>query len=1125
MYRKLIYKNIKFKVLFQYACFALIGLTLISCGSDGKSPPDASPPPTPAPIDNHTNRAKPDLTISLVSSKSIIVSSGETFNLTVIVRNNGSRSNNPTKLIYYRSATNDISFSDFAIASDDVSRLAPNGTSDEKVSIISHSSSVMYYGACVVAVTGETNTDNNCSESIAIRVMPADLVVAAFNSNKLAISSGEKFNLTAVIRNSGTGSSKATRLTYYRSDDVTITASDDALGEYDILELFTGNSSNDNFIVTGHSAGTKYYGACVESVAGETTTDNNCSESIAIRVLPADLVVAAFNSNRSAISSGEKFNLTAVIRNNGTGSSKATRLTYYRSDDSIITASDDALGENEIGELATGNNSNDNFIVTGHSAGTKYYGACVESVAGETTTDNNCFSSVVITVLPADLVVESLRSSKTTISSEEEINLTAAIRNNGAGSSKATKLTYYRSDDVTITASDDLLGTNEIAGLASGSSSNNNLIVAGHSAGTKYYGACVESVAGETTTDNNCFSSVAITVAPVDLAVESFNSNKLAISSGEEINLDVIIRNQGGVTSARSILAYYRSDNGNFGNNDFIFIASVSSLDPNSTINRSRRITGHSVGTKYYRACIEAVLGETTTDNNCSETIAIRVLPADLVAESFSSSKIAIQSGEEINLTAVVRNNGTGSSKATRLTYYRSDDNIITASDDALGENEIVELTAGSSSNENLIIAGHSVGTKYYGACVASVAGETTTDNNCSGSIAIRVLPVDLVVSTFSSSKIAIKTGEEINLTAIIGNQGEATSAPSFITYHRSDNSDFSLNNSAISIDSVSSLAPVATINKSRIVAGHSEGTKYYRACITAVPGETTTDNNCSDSITIRVLPADLVVATFSSSKTAINSGEEINLDGIIRNQGGVTSATSSLTYHRSDSNSISLNNSVISIDSVSSLAPDSTTNISEKITGHSAGTKYYGICIAFLADETRDHNCSESIAIRVLPADLVVDTFNSSKAEINSGEEINLTAIVRNNGTGSSKATKLTYYRSDDNTITASDDALGENEVGGLAVSSSSNDNLIIAGHSAGTKYYGACVASVPGETTTDNNCFGNIEIRVLPADLVVATFNSSKTEINSGEEINLTAIVRNNGTGSSKATKLTLL
>ena len=1122
MYRKLIYKNIKFKVLFQCACFALIGLTLISCGADSKSPPNAAPAPTPAPIDNHTNRVKPDLAVSLVSSKSIIVSSGEAFNLAAIVRNNGSRSNNPTKLIYYRSANNNISFNDFAVASDDVSRLVPNSTSDEKASIISHSAGTMYYGACVESVAGETTTDNNCSESIAIRVLPADLVVESFNSNKPAISSSEKFNLTAVIRNNGTGSSKATRLTYYRSDDSIITANDDALGKNEIGELATGNSSNDNFIVTGHSAGTKYYGACVESVAGETTTDNNCSESIAIRALPADLVVESLNSNKPAISSGEKFNLTAVIRNNGIGSSKATRLTYYRSDDSIITASDDALGENEVGELAAGNSSNDNFIVTGHSAGTKYYGACIESVVGETTTDNNCFSSVVITVLPADLAVVSLRSSKITINSGEEINLTAVIRNNGTGSSKATRLTYYRSDDNTITTSDYSLGTNEITGLAVGSSGNDNLIVAGHSAGIKYYGACVESVVGEINANNNCFSSVVITVAPVDLVVDTFSS-KTEINSGEEINLDGIIRNQGGVTSVPSILTYYRSDNSNFGNNDFIFIASVISLAPDSTTNISRKITGHSEGTKYYGICITAVPGETTTDNNCSDSIAIRVLPADLAAESFSSSKTAIQSGEEINLTAIVRNNGIGSSKATRLTYYRSDDNIITTSDDELGENEIVELTAGNSSNDNFIVTGHIVGTKYYGFCVASVAGETTTDNNCSESIAIRVLPVDLVAGAFSSSKIAIKTGEEINLTAIIGNQGEATSAPSFITYHRSDNSDFSLNNSTISIDSVISLAPVATINKSRIVEGHSARTKYYRACITAVPGETTTDNNCSDSITIRVLPANLVVATFNSSKTAINSGEEINLDGIIRNQGGVTSATSSLTYHRSDSNSISLNNNVISIDSVSSLAPDSTTNISEKITGHSAGTKYYGICIAFLADETRDHNCSESIAIRVLPADLVVDTFNSSKAEINSGEEINLTAIVRNNGTGSSKATKLIYYRSDDNTITASDDALGEDEIGGLAASSSSNDNLIITGHSAGTKYYGACVASVPGETTTDNNCFGNIEIRVLPADLVVATFNSNKREISSGEEINLTAIVRNNGTGSSKATKLT--
>ena len=825
--------------------------------------------------------------------------------------------------------------------------------------------------------------------NIEIRVLPADLVVGNFSSSKTEISSGETLNLTASVRNNGTGSSKATKLLYYRSDDNTITASDDSLGTSEITELADGSSSNDNLIIAGHSAGTKYYGACVASVPGETTTDNNCFGNIEIRVLPADLVVDTFNSNKTEINSGETLNLTAVIRNNGTGSSKATNLTYYRSDDNTITASDDALREDAIVGLAVDSSSNANLIIAGHSTGTKYYGACVESVPGETTTDNNCFSSIEIRVLPSDLVVDTFNSSKTEINSGETLNLTASVINNGTGSSKATKLTYYRSDDNTITASDDALGGYNIIGLAAGSSSNDNLIITGHSAGTKYYGACVASVPGETTTDNNCFSSTEI-----------------------------------------------------------------------------------------------------------------RVLPADLVVDTFNSSKIEIKEGETLNLTAVIRNNGTGSSKATKLTYYRSDDNTITASDDALGEDAIGGLAVGSSSNENLIIAGHSTGTKYYGACVASVPGETTTDNNCFSSIEIRVLPADLVVESFSPNQTIISSAETFSFTAVIRNNGGTTTSPTTLSYYGSRGNNIFNELHLRANDNVASLPPDSTTAiTTSLIAQIDQQSWNYGLCVGVVAEEVRTNNNCSNTIKIDIVLPDLIVSSFNTSETTIFAGQWFTLTALVDNIGaGKTSAIkgvndTQVTFYRQDvADSTNNRQDIISktLDIINAGASDVTA--SATIIGHSAGTKYYTACVSTYEEAVTTNNCSNSIAVSIAPIDLFI---SGIKVEYSSGisvitvkpnEIINFKGSfekkggdARGDGTLLGYDVVIKFYRSNDSNITTSDTQLATKTIRSVVYEGRtgfSSPYISISGHSFGTKYYGFCIEPVAGEVNTSNNCSTGIPI-----------------------------------------------
>ena len=84
----------------------------------------------------------------------------------------------------------------------------------------------------------------------------------------------------------------------------------------------------------------------------------------------------------------------------------------------------------------------------------------------------------------------------------------------GAGQSAATTLRYYRSTDATISMADTEVGTGAVGALAAAGTSDESIsLTAPLTAGTYYYGACVDRVSGESNTQNNCSNAVALTLS------------------------------------------------------------------------------------------------------------------------------------------------------------------------------------------------------------------------------------------------------------------------------------------------------------------------------------------------------------------------------------------------------------------------------------------------------------------------------------------------------------------------------------------------------------------------------------------------------------------------------------
>ena len=130
------------------------------------------------------------------------------------------------------------------------------------------------------------------------------------------------------------------------------------------------------------------------------------------------------------------------------------------------------------------------------------------------------FDAVVVpTVNKPDLVVQSPRVSKGTLSPGESFTLSATVRNSGSGGAAGTTLRYYRSTNSTISGSDTQVGTDAVGSLNANSGGVESITLSAPTTpGTYYYGACVGTVSNEADTTNNCSTAVTVTVRnPADV--------------------------------------------------------------------------------------------------------------------------------------------------------------------------------------------------------------------------------------------------------------------------------------------------------------------------------------------------------------------------------------------------------------------------------------------------------------------------------------------------------------------------------------------------------------------------------------------------------------------------------
>ena len=160
----------------------------------------------------------------------------------------------------------------------------------------------------------------------------------------------------------------------------------------------------------------------------------------------------------------------------------------------------------------------------------------------------------------------------------------------------------------------------------------------------------------------------------------------------------------------------------------------------------------------------------------------------------------------------------------------------------------------------------------------------------------------DLVVKGLQANRLQAVPGALVRLSAVVENLGISTGyAPeTAVTWCRASRSGCS------SSVGVPSSVPHLESNGRALVSTSfklpsARGSYSYRACVSSTWGETLTENNCSETVTVEVGVVDLQFS-MSLSTYSVQAGAEVEIKGVVRNRGTLPSSTGRLHFVTRDS-------------------------------------------------------------------------------------------------------------------------------------------------------------------------------------------------------------------------------
>ena len=715
-----------------------------------------------------------------------------------------------------------------------------------------------------------------------------DLVVGQPTVSQSTLAPGGSFTLSATAANNGAGSAAATTLRYYRSTNATITTSDTEVGTDSVSALGANQSSAESITLTAPSSpGTYYYGACVEAVTGESSSDNNCSTAVSITVQqstePPGQTTYSVGEDIPTLPTGSWYPDTVL------GSGGGASVVISGGKTTITFGNGGAIREDGITYtcVAAGGCTVEGRRVTGGT---------IQTSGGEQTPPS---------AQQPDLVVQQPTVSQSTLAPGENFTLSATVANNGAGSAAATTLRYYRSTNATITTRDTEVGKDSVGALGSNQSSAESIsLTAPSSPGTYYYGACVEAVTGESSSNNNCSAAVSLTVQQTPVVPTpshpfiywtDHQTDKIHRANLDGSNVQDLVTKglnfPGGIALDVAGGKMYWS-------NQAAAKIQCANLDGSNIENL---VTGlrepfdialDIVGGKMYwtdwgtnkiqRASLNGSNIEdlVTTGLETPLGIALDVAAGKMYWTDNGTNKIQRANLDGSNVQDLVTRGletpggialdvaggkmywtNSGAAKIQRANLDGSNiEDLVTRTQGLMDPWDIALDVAGGKMYWTDTGTGKIQRANLDGSNIEDLVTRTQGLMDPWG-IAIAIPASqqpspqpDLVLEAVQAVPTTVAPGEKFRLYATLKNQGTAQSAATTVRYYRSTDNVISTTDTQLGTGNRNPLAPNDTLRRYlSITAPTTPGTYYYGVCVDSVTNESNTTNNCSAAVTVTV--------------------------------------------------------------------------------------------------------------------------------------------------------------------------------------------------------------------------------------------------------------------------------
>lgn len=1121
----------------------------------------------------------PDYIPENLSVSNSTVSPEETIALSVFAKNqgNGAGPINSKGKAYF-STDNVLDNSDIEIGLDDIEPLDPGQFTPENEAVTIPASAPLGIAYIIYKVDAnneiEESNENNNITAIQINVVGTpDLRVRQPAVSNDVLEEGETFNAQARVRNSGSAYAGISRMGYYLSVDDVFDVGDVFLGELIYPDLAAGTASplltKSLTIPLGTTTGIYHliFRADYLGQVAESNENNNFAViSLTINSLEPDLVAINPGVSPANVNPGESTTASVRINNIGNKNANASKVGIYFSDNTILDAGDQFLGETNVSALGSGDFSDESLLVNipvGTLPGIYYiifYADYLDKVAESNEANNAAIASVFVNEPKPDLILQSPSLNPSSLHAGDNTTLTVRVNNIGDGNAASSKTGYYLSNDNILDGTDVFLAESDINPLAAGAFQDESIVLnipAGTTPGIYYIMMWADylNTNAESNEPNNGASVIlSVNVQSPDLIGQNASINPDVLQAGDNTTASVRIRNIGNGNAIPTKVGFYLSADNSLGPlDDLLGESSVAALGPGTFQDVSKALNipvGTAPGTYFLMIKADYLEEEAESNENnnvTSVSLTIVVHEPDLIGQNASLNPDILFPGENATISVRVRNIGNRDAIPTKVGYYLSADNNLGPLDDFLGESSIVALTAGNYEDvsKQLTIPGGTAPGTYYLMIKADhleEEGESNENNNIiSISLTIEAQEPDLIGQNASLDPDVLAAGENATVSVRVRNIGNGDAIPTKVGYY------LSADNSLGPLDDLLGESSIVALNAGNyedvsrqltIPVGTAPGTYYLmiKADHLEEEDESNENNNViSVSFTVEAQEPDLIGQNLLLSPTTIAPEGPTTASIRIRNIGNGNAGSSKVGFYLSADNSLGPLDELLDEKEINSLNAGSFQDISQQLTipASSPAGNYYIIAKADhetdVAESNENNNViSFAISITALQPDLIVESASLNSTSLNAGASTAVSATVSNIGNGSATLSKLGYYLSVDNSFGPSDNLLGESIVANVAAGASQvvNSNIMIpAGTSPGI-YFIHFVADHAEELSeeNENNNVHSETITVLSPTADLAVNNETITPANSFPDgtVLVAATVDNVGAVQSIATKV---